>query len=103
MDKPSMVTPDGDTLLWADDVAELAGVDKHTLRVYEVRARKARDAGKATIHHLPEPYDRQPREVPKAGGFVLITAPRYRRSQINVWLANRLGPGGRRATEQEAQ
>jgi hypothetical protein len=89
--------PAGEGLLWVEEVAARAGVKPLTIRMYLRDARKAADAGKWHLGLLPLPVgDPVRRKVPGGhGGLVTVISPRFRSHEIDTWLANRRGPGGK--------
>jgi hypothetical protein len=97
-----MTTPDGQVLLWPEQVADRLGIrDAQIVSAYLSAARKARTEGTATSGHLPEPYDRQPRKVPggRSAAGVTVKSNRWTEAAIEAYLANRRGPGGRLASQ----
>lgn len=91
-------TPAAGRLLWAEDVAALAGLSRaDTVRTYANWTKRKIAAGKTLdLGDFPLPEDRVPRKVRTAGGHVrTILSPRWSEAKIITWLANRKGPGGR--------
>jgi len=86
---------DGMRLLWIEEVAAKAGVQAASIKKYQTEAKARRRAGKATISDLPRARKTKRSRVMKADGqFVSVVSRLWREDEIDVWLANRRGPGG---------
>lgn len=95
---------DGMLLLLPEEVARRADVDPGTIRKYNADATRLRRQRKWTIHDLPKPRKHVTRRIVKGNGLAGATrSPLYREDQIDVWLANRRGPGGRVAAATEPE
>lgn len=91
MTTPAPEQPDW---LWAEQVAELAGVAPRSIIWMASNTRRKQrhpgKYGKRTPGDLPLPGRRQQRTVDGK----TMTAPQWRRDAIMAWLPNRRGPGG---------
>lgn len=97
---PHGVTPPAATpqpgFLWAEDVAALAGVKRRTVHFYAAQTKRRRAAGQHRLSDLPLPEDTVSRTITVTDGSTrTVTSPRWRESDITLWMANRVGPQGR--------
>lgn len=81
-------------MLFAEEVAERAGVNARTITYYLSVARRKRAEGTARPFDLPEPAGYVRREYRRRDGRSLTAeAPRWAEADITDWLAARPGPG----------
>jgi hypothetical protein len=86
--------PTDDGLLWAEEVAERTGLasGKRVRELASASRRRKRSGAALRPGDMPLPVTRRMRSYP-AGGRVMC--PLWRAAEVDVFAANRLGPGGR--------
>jgi hypothetical protein len=85
----------GVRLLFMEQVAARAGVELSTIKSCQSAGKRARKLGKATLSDMPAARKHVTRTVHRADGrAVVVRSPVWREDRIDVWLANRRGPGG---------
>jgi hypothetical protein len=92
---PPLRTVDGMLLLFTEEVAELAGVAKSTIRWYNAAAATARRTGQPPLFPAPEPQKVRRTTFKSDGHPVTAPTPVWREDVIVYWLTHRLGPGGK--------
>ena len=104
---PTRADPHGqqDPWLFTDEACALLGIERSTFRRLLTKARRAAERGETQPADLPLPGDYCSRQVLRRQGhpITILNAPRWRRSVLEEFKAQRPGKGWAKGTVRESE